>query len=220
MLLTILSTAGIALFAGSGALVGVRKGFDLWGIVTVGVLTGVGGGILRDLLVGITPPTSLVNWLPISTAVIASLAVFKFHPSLAEIGRPVEILDALGVGLFASVGASIAVDVGANAFTATLVGLLTAIGGGIIRDVLVNDVPLLLQPSELYAIPALIGAAIVAGGMVHTNLPQQVWLIVGTVVSSALRLASLFRGWRLPTAGRGVRLVPRWRPGGRPRRPE
>lgn len=155
MLLTILSTAGIALFAGSGALVGVRKGFDLWGIVTVGVLTGVGGGILRDLLVGITPPTSLVNWLPISTAVIASLAVFKFHPSLAEIGRPVEILDALGVGLFASVGASIAVDVGANAFTATLVGLLTAIGGGIIRDVLVNDVPLLLQPSELYAIPAL-----------------------------------------------------------------
>ncbi|WP_124711220.1 trimeric intracellular cation channel family protein [Gordonia insulae] len=205
MLQEILNDLGIAVFAASGALLGVRKDFDLWGIVTVGVLTGVGGGILRDLLLGITPPTSVQNWPPIIVAAVASLAIFFFHPTFTQLRRSVLILDAIGMGLFASSGAAVAIDQHVSAFAATLVGLLTAVGGGILRDVLANEIPLLLQPADLYAVPALLGAGVVAVGGTLSSVPIWVWLIIGTAVATGLRVAGLAFGWRLPTAGPGWR---------------
>ncbi len=89
MLLQILTIAGIAVFAASGAVLGVRKDFDLWGILTVAILTGVGGGILRDLLLGVTPPTSLQTWPPVATAAIAGVVVFFFHPAFTELRRTI-----------------------------------------------------------------------------------------------------------------------------------
>ncbi|MEE4024251.1 trimeric intracellular cation channel family protein [Gordonia sp. PKS22-38] len=202
MLQEILNDVGIAVFAASGALLGVRKDFDLWGIVTVGALTGVGGGILRDVVLGITPPTSIQNWPPIVIAAVASLVVFIFHPTFALLRRSVLIFDAVGMGVFATSGAAIAVDHGVSAFAATLVGLLTAVGGGILRDVMANEIPLLLQPADLYAVPALLGAAVVAVGGIHTPAPIWVWLVTGTIVATGLRIAGLAFGWRLPTAPR------------------
>ena len=116
MLLAILNIVGIGVFAASGALVGIRKDFDIWGIATVAVLTGVGGGILRDLLLGITPPSALDNWVPVTTALIAALVTVIFHPSFALLRRTIVVLDAIGLGLFAATGASIAIDHHAHAF--------------------------------------------------------------------------------------------------------
>ncbi|GAC01591.1 hypothetical protein GONAM_29_00350 [Gordonia namibiensis NBRC 108229] len=200
MLLDVLNFAGIAVFAASGAMVGVRKDFDMWGIVTVGVLTGVGGGVLRDVLLGINPPTSVENYGNALTATIASLLVFAFHPAFTKLRKSILVLDAFGMGLFAATGASIAVDVGVSSFAATAVGLMTAIGGGVLRDVISNEIPLLLQPADLYAIPALLGATIVAVGSYHTPVPQWVWLTVGSILATGLRLLGLKFGWRLPTA--------------------
>ncbi|MCR8897740.1 trimeric intracellular cation channel family protein [Gordonia sp. GONU] len=200
MLLDVLNFAGVAVFAASGAMVGVRKDFDMWGIVTVGVLTGAGGGVLRDVLLGITPPSSVQGFGNALTGTIASLLVFAFHPAFTKLRRSILVLDAFGMGLFATTGASIAVDVGASAFAATAVGLMTAIGGGVLRDVISNEIPLLLQPADLYAIPALLGATIVAVGSYHTPVPQWVWLTVGSILATGLRLLGLKFGWRLPTA--------------------
>ncbi|MYR06478.1 trimeric intracellular cation channel family protein [Gordonia sp. SID5947] len=204
MLQEILNDVGIVVFAASGALLGVRKDFDLWGILTVGALTGVGGGILRDVLLGITPPTSVQNWPPIVVAVVASLVVFFFHPAFSELRRSVLLLDAIGMGLFATSGASIAIDEHASAFAATLVGLLTAVGGGILRDVLANEIPLLLQPADLYAVPALLGAGVVGVGATYSSAPTWVWLVIGTVLATGLRITGLVFGLRLPTAPSGL----------------
>ncbi|MXP22830.1 trimeric intracellular cation channel family protein [Gordonia sp. HNM0687] len=205
MLQEILNDVGIAVFAASGALLGVRKDFDLWGIVTVGALTGVGGGILRDVMLGITPPSSIENWLPIVIAAATSVVVFFFHPAFAQLRRSVLLFDAVGMGVFATSGAAIAVDHQVSAFAATLVGLLTAVGGGILRDVLANEIPLLLQPADLYAVPALLGAAVVALGGGQTSVPIWIWLVAGTIVATGLRVLGLIFGWRLPTAPAGVR---------------
>ncbi|MBY4575152.1 hypothetical protein ACN94_16450 [Gordonia paraffinivorans] len=202
MLLDVLNFAGIAVFAASGAMVGVRKDFDMWGIITVGVLTGVGGGVLRDVLLGITPPTSVQGYGNALTAAIASLLVFQFHPAFTKLRRSILVLDAFGMGLFAASSASLAVEVGVSSFAAATVGLLTAIGGGVLRDVISNEVPLLLQPADLYAVPALLGATVVALGLHHISLPQWVWLVVGSILATGLRLLGLKFKWRLPTARR------------------
>ncbi|GAB35514.1 trimeric intracellular cation channel family protein [Gordonia otitidis] len=211
MLLQILNVLGIGVFAASGALVGIRRDFDIWGIATVAVLTGVGGGILRDVLLGITPPSALDNWVPVTVALISALVTVVFHPSFALLRRTIVFLDAIGMGLFAATGASIAIDHHTRAFAATLIGMLAAIGGGVLRDVLANEVPLLLQPADLYAVPALVAAAVVAVGRTYTDLPSQVWVITGLIVGALLRLVSLVLGWRLPMAPRGVGY--RWRRG-------
>ncbi|MGV9710816.1 trimeric intracellular cation channel family protein [Gordonia sp. NPDC003424] len=208
MLQEILNDAGIAVFAASGAMLGVRKDFDLWGIVTVGALTGVGGGILRDVLLGITPPTSIQNWQPIVVATVASLLVFAFHPTFTELRRSILLLDAVGMGLFAASGAAVAIDHHVSAFAASLVGLLTAVGGGVIRDILANEVPLLLQPADLYAVPALLGATVVGLGGTNTDIPLAVWLVTGSVLATGLRIVGLLFGWRLPTAPRRRRADP------------
>ncbi|NDK88697.1 trimeric intracellular cation channel family protein [Gordonia desulfuricans] len=200
MLLQVLNTAGIAVFAASGAVLGVRKDFDLWGILTVGVLTGVGGGILRDVLLGITPPASIDNWTPICTAAISSLVVFFFHPAFSELRRMILVLDAFGMGLFATTGAGVALDVGASAFAAVLVGMLTAIGGGILRDVLANEIPLLLQPADLYAIPALLGSALFVTGERLAPQWHAWWVVAAVILATGLRLLGLAFHWTLPTA--------------------
>jgi len=201
MLLDVLNYAGIAVFAVSGAMVGVRKDFDLWGILTVGVFTGVGGGILRDLLLGIVPPTSIEHWQNITIAAAAAASAVLLHPVYSRLHRPVLSLDAVGMGVFAASGAATALDHHVGWFGATLIGITTAIGGGVIRDVLSGEVPLLLQQSDLYAVPAMLGALTV-GILGSADVSQWVALTCGAVLATALRLLSLRFKWRLPTAPR------------------
>jgi uncharacterized membrane protein YeiH len=193
----ILNYAGIAVFASSGATVGVRKGFDLFGIATMGVLTGVGGGVLRDVLLDIMPPQSIQHWPNITVALIAVAIATPFAHLVMRMNRAVLVLDAIGMGFFATSGAAIAVDNGASWFAAGIIGMLTAIAGGILRDVLACEVPYVMGPDDLYAIPAVLGAATYVA--IDYFGPQWVAVAVGTALATLLRLAALAFHWRLPT---------------------
>lgn len=197
MLQTVLNYLGIAVFASSGAMVAIRKGFDLFGIAALGVLTGVSGGVIRDLFLGIHPPTSIQHWPNITVAVAATAVATVTANHLIRFNRIVLSLDAIGMGFFATSGAAFAVDHGASWFAAVLIGMTTAIGGGIIRDVLVREIPMLMRPADLYAVPALIGA--MAYAVIDYFGPQWIGLLVGTVLATTLRLAGLVFHWRLPT---------------------
>jgi uncharacterized membrane protein YeiH len=201
VLLYILELVGIAAFAASGALVGVTKRLDIFGVCVVGVFTGIGGGIVRDLLLDIHPPTSLGSWPNFGTALGTSLLVFFLHSALGRLRREILVLDAVGMGLFASTGAVISLDHGASPLASCLIGGTAAIGGGILRDVLVNEVPLLLH-RDLYAIPALLGSALVVVSSELGSGPNAA-LIAGTALASVLRLLALWRKWSLP----GPRIV-------------
>jgi len=196
----ILNYAGIAVFASSGVTVGVRKGFDLFGIATMGVLTGVGGGVLRDVLLDIMPPQSIQHWPNITVALIAVAIATPFARLVMRMNRAVLILDAIGMGFFATSGAAIAVDNGASWFAAGIIGMLTAIAGGMLRDVIAREVPYVMGPDDLYAIPAMLGAATYVA--IDYFGPQWVALAVGTALATLLRLAALAFHWRLPTGPR------------------
>lgn len=192
----VLQLAGILAFAISGALVGVRRNLDLLGVIVVGSFTGVGGGIIRDVLLGVHPPVSFTHWPNLAVAIVGSLVVFYVHPGITRIRYFEVMFDAFGLGLFSANGAAIAYATGQTPITAILVGTITAIGGGVIRDVLVNTVPGVLT-RELYAVSAILGSglavAIVAigGGTVLASG-------IGGGAAIALRLTSVARGWHLP----------------------
>jgi uncharacterized membrane protein YeiH len=195
----ILNYAGIAVFASSGATVGVRKGFDLFGIATLGVLTGVGGGVLRDLLLD-RSPYSIQHWPNIAVAVLAVAIATVFARVLMRMNAAVLVLDAIGMGFFATSGAAIAVDAGASWFAAGMIGMLTAIAGGMLRDVIAREVPYVMGPDDLYAIPAMLGAATYVA--IDYFGPQWIGVAVGTILATLLRLAALAFHWRLPTGPR------------------
>ncbi|AJW40415.1 hypothetical protein CH306_03045 [Rhodococcus sp. 15-725-2-2b] len=198
MLLDVLGLIGIAAFAASGALIGVHRRLDLFGVCVVGITTGIGGGIIRDLLLGIHPPTSLDTWPNLTVGLFASLVVFVAHRQMGKVRRGVLVLDAFGMGLFASTGATIALAAGGSALAGALIGTTTAVAGGVIRDVLVNEVPLLLH-RDLYALPAMLGATAVVLADAAT-LPENVGLVAGTLLATGLRLLALWRKWNLPLA--------------------
>jgi len=196
----ILNYAGIAVFASSGAVVGVRKGFDLFGIATMGLLTALGGGVLRDVLLDIMPPQSIQHWPNITVALIAIAIATPLAHLVIQMNTAVLLLDAIGMGFFATSGAAIAVDAGASWFAAGLIGMLSAIAGGILRDVLAREIPLVMGPDDLYAIPALLGAATYVA--IDYFGPQWVGVAVGSALATVLRLAALIFHWRLPTGPR------------------
>ena len=200
MLQIILNYVGIAVFASSGAVVGVRKGFDLFGIATMGLLTALGGGVLRDVLLDIMPPQSIQHWPNITVALVAIAIATPLAHLVIQMNTAVLILDAIGMGFFATSGAAIAVDAGASWFAAGLIGMLTAIAGGILRDVLAREIPLVMGPDDLYAIPALLGAATYVA--IDYFGPQWVGVAVGSALATLLRLAALTFHWRLPTGPR------------------
>lgn len=198
MFLAGLTFLGVVVFAASGALAGVRRRLDLFGVCVVGLTTGLGGGIVRDLLLGVTPPVSFDRWPNAAVALAASLGVFFVHPHLGRLRSVALVYDAVGLGLFATTSASYALALGASDFAAVLIGAVGAVGGGVLRDVLVNEVPLLLR-RDLYAVPALLGSLVV---VLSANLgfPGEVGLLTGTVAATGLRLLALWRDWNFPVA--------------------
>jgi len=197
----ILNYAGIAVFASSGATVGVRKGFDLFGIATLGVLTGVGGGVLRDLLLD-RAPYSIQHWPNITVALIAVAVATPLAHLVIRMNTAVLVLDAIGMGFFATAGAAIAIDAGAGWFGAGIIGMVTAIAGGMLRDVIAREIPLVMGPDDLYAIPALLGAATYVA--IDYFGPQWVGVAVGSTVATLIRLAALAFHWQLPTGPRAL----------------
>ena len=162
-LLVTLDMVGIFVFAISGGLVAVRKGLDIFGVLVLAWTTGLGGGFLRDVLIGAVPPAALADWRYLMVPVAAGLVTFYFHPALGRMERLVNVFDAAGLGLFCVTGALKALDFGLGPVPAALMGMLTGIGGGVARDLLAGRVPVVLR-SEIYATPALVGAAVAVAG--------------------------------------------------------
>jgi uncharacterized membrane protein YeiH len=194
--LVVLDLTGIFVFAISGALVAVRKELDVFGVLVLAGTTGLGGGFLRDVLIGATPPAALADWRYLLVPAAAGLLTFWYHPTLGRLERQVGVLDAFGLALFCVVGALKAVDYGIGPLPAALMGMLTGIGGGMLRDLLAGRVPAVLR-GELYATPALAGAAI-AVLLDRLDQPYAVSALVGAAVCLAWRLLAIWRHWQAP----------------------
>jgi len=187
---------GIFVFAISGALVAVRKGLDVFGVLVLAGTTGLGGGFLRDVLIDATPPAALADWRYLVAPVVAGLLAFWFHPALGRIERSVNILDAFGLGLFCVTGAVKALDYGLGPAPAALMGMVTGIGGGMLRDVLAGRVPTVFR-GELYATPALAGSIIVVAGS-QLDVPALLIGLIGGGLCTGWRLVAVWRHWRAP----------------------
>lgn len=196
ILLVVLDLTGIFVFAISGGLVGVRKGLDVFGVLVLAGATGLGGGFLRDVLIGDVPPAALADWRYLAVPVAAGLVTFWFHPALGRMERTVTVFDAFGLGLFCVAGALKALDYGLGPLPAALMGALTAVGGGMLRDLLAGRVPVVLR-SELYATPALVGAAVAVAGAASA-LPTWTVAIPAATLATTWRLVSVWRGWHAP----------------------
>nr|WP_231747444.1 trimeric intracellular cation channel family protein [Auraticoccus cholistanensis] len=198
-MLLVLDLAGIFVFSLSGGLAGVRNRLDVFGVLVLAALTGLGGGILRDLLIGAVPPASLADWRYLVVPVVAGLVAFRFHPRLSRIERHIARFDALGLGLFCVTGAVKALQFGLNPFAAALLGMLTGVGGGVLRDLMAGRTPLVLR-EEIYALAALAGASVAvvawAGGWYAP------WVaVLAAAVCIVIRLLALHHHWQMPHAG-------------------
>lgn len=200
--LVVLDLVGIFAFAISGGLVAVRKDLDLFGVLVLAGTTGLGGGFLRDVLIGATPPATLADWRYLVVPVAAGLLTFGYHPALGRMERSVNVFDACGLALFCVAGALKALDHGLGPVPAALLGMVTGIGGGMVRDLLAGRVPIVFR-GELYAIPALAGAAVAVLGT-GWDLPRVGVSVVGAAVCLAWRLLAMWRGWQAPTPARSA----------------
>lgn len=161
-LLLTLDFIGTFVFALNGALTAVRaERLDIFGVITLGMFTGLGGGTIRDVLLDALPPATFVDWRYLALAAGGGLIAFVLSRRLERLTMPIVILDAVGLSVFAVLSAYKALDMGFGVLQAIIVGTVTAVGGGTIRDVMIGRIPTVLR-SELYAIPALIGAGCAA----------------------------------------------------------
>jgi uncharacterized membrane protein YeiH len=197
MIILVLNLAGTFVFGLSGGLAAVRAGLDLFGVVVLAAVVALAGGITRDLLIG-TPPATFRDWRYLAAAGAAGLVCFFAGRLLERVERSVMVFDALGLGLFSVTGATKALEFGLGPIQAVLLGTITAIGGGLLRDVLLRQVPTVLREG-LYAIPALTGAAVLVAaqqaGSMHPVFP-----VLGAAACVVIRLIGMTYNINIPTA--------------------
>ena len=201
-LLPALDLAGTAVFAMSGAWVGVKHRLDVFGVCVLAFVAGNAGGVLRDVLIGAVPPVAFDGWQYVTISILVGVIMFVWHPRLERLQAPILIFDAAGLGLFSVSGTQKALTFGLDPVIAALLGMLTGIGGGMLRDVLVREIPTVLR-KDLYALAALAGASVVvAGPLLH--VPPAAATIGGAALCFALRLVAIRRSWGLPTPDRAA----------------
>jgi uncharacterized membrane protein YeiH len=200
VLLMVLDLGGTFVFAISGAVAAVKRRLDIFGILVLAFAAGNAGGITRDVLIGATPPAAMDDWKYLGVSVLAGFIVFFWYPLLARLSNPVLWFDAIGLAFFAVAGSQKALAYGLNPVMAALLGMVTGIGGGMLRDVLVNQIPTVLR-ADLYALAALAGAAAAVGGHLLA-LPPVAAAVVGGILCFALRYMAIEHGWHLPAARR------------------
>jgi uncharacterized membrane protein YeiH len=187
-----LDLVGTFAFALSGALLAARKRMDVFGVIVLAIAAGLGGGIARDLLIGALPPRAITHWAYLTTAAAAGLVGFALPAHLRRARRAVLVLDAAGLGAFAVAGAAKAMAHGVPALGAVVIGVVAAVGGGVARDLLAGEIPVILH-SEIYATPAAISAAIVAFWTRASSVE-----IGAAILATAIRLAALRFRWVAP----------------------
>ena len=200
LLTRVLDLGGTFVFAISGGVTAVRRRMDIFGVLVLAFAAGNAGGITRDLLIGAVPPAAVSNWMYLAISVLAGLIVFYRLALIDRLNHPVLWFDAIGLAFFAVAGTGKALQYGLNPVMAALLGMLTGIGGGMLRDVLANEIPAVLR-SDLYALAALACAASVAAGDVlhlHPLGPAA----FGVALCLVLRFLAIRKGWRLPRARR------------------
>jgi len=197
-LLVAFDLGGTFVFALSGAMAGVKHRLDLFGVLVLSFAAGNSGGIARDVMIGAVPPAAISDWRYVAVSILAGLITFYWYRIINRLSSPVLVFDAAGLALFAVSGAGKALAFNAGPVAATLLGMLTGIGGGMVRDVLVREIPTVLR-TELYAVAALIGAAVmVIGRMLH--VPSYAPALAGAVLCFGLRFMAIRHGWQLPIA--------------------
>jgi uncharacterized membrane protein YeiH len=197
ILLTVLDLGGTFVFAISGAAAAVKHRLDIFGVMVLAFAAGNAGGITRDVLIGAVPPAAIANLSYVVVSILAGLVVFFWYPLIARLNNPVLWFDAVGLAFFAVAGAQKALVHGMHPAMAALLGMLTGIGGGMLRDILVTDIPVVLR-ADLYALAALAASIVVTvGHMFHIS--PIVTTVTGGILCFALRYMAIRRGWHLPT---------------------
>ncbi|MBB4793950.1 putative membrane protein YeiH [Streptomyces nodosus] len=195
-----LDVVGIFVFAISGALLAVRKNFDVFGIAVLAEVTALGGGLFRDLVIGAVPPAAFTDLGYFLTPLFAALLVFFLHPQVERIQVAVNVFDAAGLGLFCVAGTTKAYEHGLGLTASATLGLATAVGGGVLRDILANEVPSLLRwDRDLYAVPAIVGATM-AALCIRYGVLTPVTTALAVVTAFVLRLLAMRFHWRAPRA--------------------
>ena len=194
-----LDLLGTAAFAASGALAGIRREMDIFGVLMLGLVTATGGGTLRDLLLGDTPPFIFKDETYLYLSVAVSLAVFILHRQLDFLQHPLIYFDAVGLGTFVVIGTGKAISFKLGFFGAVMMGVITATAGGMIRDLLSNRIPLVLQ-KEVYASACLAGGALLYLLHQYTRLPHTWSLLAAAITVIVLRLLAVQHNWSLPRA--------------------
>lgn len=196
--LVVFDLTGTFVFALSGATAAVKHRLDLFGILVLCFVTGNAGGVTRDVMIGAIPPAAISEWRYVAVSILAGLIVFFAYPLINRLSSPVLLFDAAGLGLFCVAGAEKALAFHAGPVAAILLGMVTGIGGGIVRDVLVMEVPNVLRV-ELYAVAALLGAAFAVVSQ-RLGMTSHLAAPIGATLCIALRLLALRYGWHLPVA--------------------
>jgi uncharacterized membrane protein YeiH len=187
---------GTFVFALSGAAAGVRRRLDFFGVMVVSFAAANAGGITRDLLIGAVPPAAIADWRHLAASLVAGVLTYFWHPALRRLQSFVLVADAGGLALFAVAGTQKALAAGLDPVMAAVLGMVTGIGGGIMRDVLLRLIPTVLR-AEIYGSAALAGAAVVVAGHV-AQVPPAVATITGAVLCFAIRMLAIARRWNMP----------------------
>jgi len=195
----VLDLAGTFVFALSGGMAGVKHRLDVFGVLVLSFAAANTGGIIRDVLIGAVPPGAIRDWRYVGVSLVAGLMTFYFPSALSQRWSPVLLFDAAGLALFAVSGAHKALAYGLNPVMATLLGMLTGIGGGMARDILLAEIPVVLR-ADIYAVAALVGAAVVVTANI-LHLSSIMGALVGAALCFGLRVMAIKRRWRLPIAG-------------------
>lgn len=196
-LLLVIDLLGTFVFAVEGATAAIEGALDLLGLMVLAFSTALAGGVIRDLLIGAIPPGAIRDWRYPATAFAAAVVVFIWHRYVSKVPKvAIMMVDAAGLGLFAVSGAAKALEYGIHPFLAILMGGITGVGGGTVRDILLARVPTVLR-ADVYATAALAGAAVMVAGL-SLGLPSTAMTVAGAAVCFGLRVVSVWRHWSLP----------------------
>lgn len=197
-LVLVLDLCGTFVFALSGAAAGFKRRLDIFGVLVLSYVAANSGGIIRDLLIGAVPPPGIADWRYIAVPLLAGLATFYAGSIVDRLHDSVQLFDAAGLALFAVSGAEKALNFHLGPLTAVVLGMLTGIGGGMVRDIMSARVPTVLR-GDIYAVAALAGAAVVVVGR-QLHLPGTATTITGAVLCFVIRFVAIRRSWQLPKA--------------------
>jgi uncharacterized membrane protein YeiH len=187
---------GIFVFAIAGALAGVEKDLDIFGLVVVAGVSGIGGGLIRDVLLGLTPPAAFRDSRYLITPAIAAVLVFYLHHHVHRLRVVLMVLDAAGLALFTAAGVERALRLHLGPFAAVGIGVIAAIGGGVLRDILLREIPVVLR-KEIYAVASVVGAIVVVVGS-KLDVERTLRSLTAIAIVFAVRVVAVQRAWDAP----------------------